>query len=424
MPDSGQWSPNGGDPSLNEIRRVDRFFDALAADQHAYSTDSTEAELAFLLADWRDGIREPAVTTPVTARDAVAALQNGLHRKESRTSLTIVGSVAAALLCLGGFGTAIYAAGPDSSLYGLHTAMFGAEKASRDDQVMLAAQTEMQQVQQLIDNGQWQQAQDKLQALSPTVQSVDAPEHKQQLIQQWNALTYKVVEQNPAATLPPPGEPLPVLPSSPLTLLPVPVVETTSSSSTSSTSSTTTTSTTTTSTTTTSSTSSSTTVTSTDTSSASTGTSTSTSEPTTTSASSSATSSTETASSSSPSSSTVTSTPSSSVSTATSALSTVPPTATATATQSATVPSSEPVATNPATATATPTATVAPSPTQSPAPAQTVTTVAPTVTTPSVTTPAPTVPAVQQQQSEPTRERSVVTTTQAPSGSGSGRGQH
>ena len=46
MPDSGQWSPGGGDPSLNEIRRVDRFFDALAADQHAYSTDSTEAELA------------------------------------------------------------------------------------------------------------------------------------------------------------------------------------------------------------------------------------------------------------------------------------------------------------------------------------------------------------------------------------------
>ena len=183
MPDSGQWSPGGGDPSLNEIRRVDRFFDALAADEHAYSTDSTEAELAFLLADWRDGIREPAVTTPVTARDAVAALQKGLHRKESRTSLTIVGSVAAALLCLGGFGTAIYTAGPNSSLYGLHTAMFGAPRVS-DEQVMLAAQTEMQQVQQLIDNGQWQQAQDKLQALSPTVQSVDAPEHKQQLIQQ------------------------------------------------------------------------------------------------------------------------------------------------------------------------------------------------------------------------------------------------
>ncbi|OBJ39999.1 hypothetical protein A5630_25840 [Mycolicibacterium mucogenicum] len=415
MPDSGQWPPGGGDPSLNEIRRVDRFFDALAADQHAYSTDSTEAELAFLLADWRDSIREPAVTTPVTARDAVAALQNGLHRKESRTSLTIVGSVAAALLCLGGFGTAIYAAGPNSSLYGLHTAMFGAEKASRDDQVMLAAQTEMQQVQQLIDNGQWQQAQEKLQALSPTVQSVDAPEHKQQLIQQWNALTYKVVEQNPAATLPPPGEPMPVLPSSPLTLLPVPVVETTSSSTSSSSTSTTTSSTT-----------SSTTATSTDTSATSTSTSTSPSESTSTSASSTATSPTETAGSSSASSSSVTSVPSSSVSTATS--STVP-SSTATATATATVPSSEPVVTKPPTATATQTATVAPS-TQNPAPAQTVTTVAPTVEVPSVTTPAPTAPAVQptvapttkEAQPEPTRERSVVTTTQAPSGSG--RGEH
>lgn len=410
MPDSGQWSPGGGDPSLNDIRRVDRFFDALAADQHAYSTDSTEAELAFLLADWRDSIREPAVTTPVTARDAVAALQNGLHRKESRTSLTIVGSVAAALLCLGGFGTAIYAAGPDSSLYGLHTAMFGTDKASRDDQVMLAAQTEMQQVQQLIDNGQWQQAQEKLQALSPTVQSVDTPEHKQQLIQQWNALTYKVVEQDPAATLPPPGEPMPVLPSSPLTLLPVPVVETTTSSTTSSGTST--------------STSSSTTSTSADTSttstSAPTSTSTSSSEPTTTSGSSTATSSTETASSTSSTAS------SSSTATSTSAAATSIPTVTSA--PSSTVPSTEPVVTNAPTATATQPATVAPSP--SPSPAQTVTTVAPTVTVPPVTTPAPTVSAVQptvapttkDAQPEPTRERSVVTTTQAPSGSGSGSG--
>lgn len=412
MPDSGHWPPNGGDPSLNEIRRVDRFFDALAADQHAYSTDSTEAELAFLFADWRDSIREPAVTTPVTARDAVAALQNGLHRKEHRTSLTVVGSVAAALLCLGGFGTAIYAAGPNSSLYGLHTAVFGTDKASRDDQVMLAAQTEMQQVQQLIDNGQWQQAQDKLQALSPTVQSVDAPEHKQQLIQQWNALTYKVVEQNPAATLPPPGEPLPVLPSSPLTLLPVPVVETTTSSSTTTTSSTTTSSSDATSSTTTTSTTTSTTA------------STSPSDTTT-----SATSPTEPTSSTSPtasSNSTATSTSAASTSastaTATSAPSSVP--STATATQSAPAASSQPVVTNPATASPTPTATVAPSPTQNPAPAQTVTTVAPTVTSPSVTTPAQTAsvaPSTREtQQQEPTRERSVTTTTDAPSGSGRG----
>jgi len=223
MPDFGGHKASGGDPSLNEINRADRFLDALAAKAPVYSTDQTEADLAFLLGDWRDTIRDPAPTVPVTARDAVAALNDGLAKRHSRGSLTIVGSAAAALLCIGGFGAAVYGAGPGDTLYGARTAVFGAPRVS-DDQVMLAAQTEMAQVQTLIDQGQWQQAQDKLQQLSPTVQSVDTPEHKQQLIEQWNALTYKVVEQNPQAILPPAGEPLPQLPSSPLTLLPVPVI--------------------------------------------------------------------------------------------------------------------------------------------------------------------------------------------------------
>src|SRR3954454_22380719 len=97
-------------------------------------------------------------------------------------------------------------------------------QAVRDDQVELASQ-QLAQVQQLIEQGDWQQAQDKLVTLSTTVQSIDQVDQKQDLIEQWNALTYKVVEQDPAATLPPPGEPLPPMPSSPLTLLPVPVID-------------------------------------------------------------------------------------------------------------------------------------------------------------------------------------------------------
>lgn len=223
MADFGRLTPSGGDPSLNEINRADRFLDALAGKQPVYSTDPAEAELAFLLSDWRDTVRDPAPTVPVTARDAVAALNDGLSKRHSRGSRLAIGSTAAALLCIGGFGAAIYSASPGDTFYGARTALFGTQRVS-DDEVMLAAQTEMEQVQTLIDQGQWQQAQDKLQQLSPQVQSVDAPEHKQQLIQQWNALTYKVVEQNPAATLPPAGEPLPPLPSSQLTLLPVPVI--------------------------------------------------------------------------------------------------------------------------------------------------------------------------------------------------------
>ena len=36
MPDFGRWN-NGGDPSLNEINRTDRFLDALANQQPVYS---------------------------------------------------------------------------------------------------------------------------------------------------------------------------------------------------------------------------------------------------------------------------------------------------------------------------------------------------------------------------------------------------
>jgi Anti-sigma-D factor RsdA to sigma factor binding region len=231
MPDFGRWTGNGGDPSLNEINRDERFLDALATNQPVYATDQSEAELAFLLSDWRDEIRDTPVTTVVTVRDAEIAMHGALgevSRKRTRTSLALVGSVAAAVLCLGGFSAAVYGAGPGDSFYGIRTMLFG-EAPARDDQVALASQ-QLAQVQQLIDQGDWQQAQDKLVTLSTTVQGVDQVERKQELIQQWNALTYKVVEQDPAATLPPPDQPQPVLPSSPLTLLPVPVIEATTAS--------------------------------------------------------------------------------------------------------------------------------------------------------------------------------------------------
>lgn len=228
MPDFGRWTANGGDPSLNDINRADKFLDALASEQPVFSTDRGDADLAFLLSGWRDEVRQVPMEHVVTPAEATAALVDataGPSRRPNRLSLAVVGSAAAAVLCLGGFGTAVFAAGPGDGLYGVRSMLFGEEKATRDDAVVLAAQTELAQVQQLVDQGQWDQAQDKLAALSATVQSVDQVEQKQDLVQQWNALTYKVVEQNPAATLPPPGEPMPEWPASPLTLLPVPVIE-------------------------------------------------------------------------------------------------------------------------------------------------------------------------------------------------------
>ncbi len=227
MPDFGRWTANGGDPSLNDINRADKFLDALAGEQPVFSTDRADAELAQLLSGWRDDVRQVPMDHVVSPSQASAALIDATSRpgRRNRLGLAVVGSAAAAVLCLGGFGTAVFAAGPGDGLYGIRTMIFGEERATRDDAVVLAAQTELAQVQQLVDQGQWDQAQDKLAALSSTVQSVGPVEQKQDLIEQWNALTYKVVEQDPAATLPPVGKPMPVLPPSPLTLLPVPVIE-------------------------------------------------------------------------------------------------------------------------------------------------------------------------------------------------------
>ena len=209
MPDFGRWNASGGDPSLNEINRTDRFLDALAGQQPVYSTDPSEAELAQLLAGWRDEIRTPPLMRPVTPRDAAAALTRAVDaRKRTRMSLTLVGSVAAAVLCIGGFGAVVASSGPGDALYGLHTALFGEQ--TRTDQVTLASQ-QLAEVQQLIDEGQWQAAQDKLQAVTTTVATVNDVEQKQELVTQWQELTVKVDAKDAAATLPP-GAPPPPMP--------------------------------------------------------------------------------------------------------------------------------------------------------------------------------------------------------------------
>jgi hypothetical protein len=234
MPDFGRWT-NGGDPSLNEINRTDRFLDALAAEQQVYSTDSGEAELAQLLAGWRDEVREPPLMAPVTPRDAAVALTRALEsRKRTRTSMALVGSVAAAVLCLGGFGAVVAGAGPGDPLYGLHTMLFGEQKQTRSDQVTLASQ-QLAEVQQLIDQGQWAAAQDKLQTLTTTVATVNDVEQKQELVTQWQELTVKVDAKDASATLPP-GAPPPPMPE-PVVVAPGSDTSTTTSSETSSSSS-------------------------------------------------------------------------------------------------------------------------------------------------------------------------------------------
>ncbi|SBS77379.1 conserved hypothetical protein [uncultured Mycobacterium sp.] len=207
MPDFRRNSGND-DPSLAAIVDSDRFIDALANGQPAAPQDQADAMLAELLGGWRDEMRWPPATGLITERDAVNALRAGLAEKQSsgrsRRGLSIVGAAAAGVLVFGGFGAVVYGAGPGDALYGLHTMLFGESKQVRDDQVTLAAAKEqLAQVQQLVAQGDWQQAQDKLVAVSTQVNSLGNETQKQELLDQWNQLSAKVVQKDPEATVPP-----------------------------------------------------------------------------------------------------------------------------------------------------------------------------------------------------------------------------
>ncbi|WP_166902960.1 anti-sigma-D factor RsdA [Mycobacterium sp. DL440] len=220
MPDFGRWTSNGGDPSLNEINRSEKFIEALSLEHQVYATDREEAELAVLLTGWRDDARRTPMSGIATPREAVKALDKATAQGRVRFPMALVGSMAAAVLCLGGFGAAVYGSGPGDALYGVRGLVFGSAPVTRDVGVELAS-SELKQVQQLIDDGQWDQAQQKLQTITTTVATIDDEQRKQQLVDQWQQLSVKVENRDPNATVPPDAPPV-VLPEVTVTTTPYP----------------------------------------------------------------------------------------------------------------------------------------------------------------------------------------------------------
>lgn len=207
------------EPSVDDVRRSDDFIDALASSRPVAPQDDNEATLAALLGVWRDDTRWPPATDLLSESQAVSALNAGLGEKRFRRdptsnsddwptvtrgkrSLSVVGAAAAAVLCIGGFGAVVASAGPGDALYGLRTMLFGA-KHVREEPVALAARTELNQVQELISQGDWTQAQERLVAVSSQVESIGDVGQKQELIEQFNDLSAKVVGRDPNASAPP-----------------------------------------------------------------------------------------------------------------------------------------------------------------------------------------------------------------------------
>ncbi|BAX91196.1 anti-sigma-D factor RsdA [Mycobacterium shigaense] len=198
-------------PALDEVARTDMLLDALANRQRFDVDDPSEGALATLLGDWRDDLRWPPASALVSPEEAIAAWHAGLEdRRHGRRSVATIGSVAATLLVLSGFGAVVAEARPGDTLYGLH-AMFFDEPHVSQNQIELSAKADLAKVQEMIDKGEWTQAQSQLMEISSTLQSMDAGTGRNDLMDEVNLLNAKVAARDPNATLPS-AVPLPVAP--------------------------------------------------------------------------------------------------------------------------------------------------------------------------------------------------------------------
>lgn len=207
--------------SLDEFARSDLLLDALAQRRPVSGSQVEDPDidvLTTLLEDWRDNLRWPPASALVTPEEAVNALRTGLaERRRGHRGLAVVGSVAAALMVLSGFGAMVVEARPGGTLYGLH-AMFFDQPQVHEKQEMLAAKADLAKVQESIDRGQWDQAKNQLTEVSSLVASIDDPASKQELTDQLKLLNAKVDARDPNATVP--AAPPPAAPAGPASAIP------------------------------------------------------------------------------------------------------------------------------------------------------------------------------------------------------------
>ena len=194
-------------PDPAAVARTERFIDALAKREPidlgdvADHGDIGNRALAGLLENWRDELRAPVPPGLCRERNALAALDRGMaDRRRLRRRMALVGALAAALLSVGGFVAMMGEAKPGDTLYGVHTKVLGEPASVRDERIARSAQNDMDSVEQMITMGQWDQAQDKLDAVSDRVQAVKDNDRKQDLVERVNLLNAKVANHDPNAT--------------------------------------------------------------------------------------------------------------------------------------------------------------------------------------------------------------------------------
>jgi hypothetical protein len=199
-------------PRPHEVARSARFIDALANREPvdfadlAGDSDAGDRELAGLLENWRDELRDRPAPDVCADQDAAAVLERGLAgQRRARRRTALVTAAAAAVVALAAFGAVLGQVKPGDAFYGVRTTLFGEPASVHDDKVAMSAEADLDQVEQMIALGQWDQAHDKLAAVGANVQTVKDSGRKRGLIEKVNRLNAKVVSRNAHAPAPAPA---------------------------------------------------------------------------------------------------------------------------------------------------------------------------------------------------------------------------
>jgi hypothetical protein len=109
--------------------------------------------------------------------------------------MTLV-AAAAVVLGVAAFGAVLGQVKPGDAFYGVRATLFGEPAWVQDDKIAVSAEADLDQVEQMIAQGQWDQAHEKLAAVGAHVQTVKDVGRKQGLIDKVNRLNAKVVSRN------------------------------------------------------------------------------------------------------------------------------------------------------------------------------------------------------------------------------------
>jgi hypothetical protein len=192
----------------HEVARSERFLDAVANREPVDFADceSGDRELAGLLEEWRDELRGRPIGELCGEQDAFDVLDRGLaQRRRARRRMALVSAAAAAVVGVAAFGAVLGQVKPGDALYGVRATVLGEPASVRDDRIAVSAEADLDQVEQMIALGQWDQAHDKLAAVGEHVQRVTDVGRKQGLIEKVNRLNAKVVLRNGHAPAAGPG---------------------------------------------------------------------------------------------------------------------------------------------------------------------------------------------------------------------------